>query len=144
MGLASSGDVFCQRTDEALAGITGIHKLVDDILVMGTTKKELLARIEQVLKRCEENQITLSDSKQQLGQEVRLAGHVVSNHGTKPDPVKVQAIQDFPEPSNITDLRSFMGLANQFGDYAPDLAAIQQRQCQRRSRQTKPEPKKLN
>ena len=82
MGLASSGDVFCQRTDEALAGITGIHKLVDDILVMGTTKKELLARIEQVLKRCEENQITLSDSKQQLGQEVRFAGHVVSNHGT--------------------------------------------------------------
>ena len=47
---------------------------------------------EGFLKRCEENQITLSDSKQQLGQEVRFAGHIASNHGTKPDPVKVRAI----------------------------------------------------
>ena len=53
---------------------------------------ELLDRIEQVLKRCEENQITLSDSKQQIGTEVRLAGHIVSDQGTKLDPIKVQAI----------------------------------------------------
>ena len=32
MGLTSSGDIFCARTDEALAGIPGVHKLVDDIL----------------------------------------------------------------------------------------------------------------
>ena len=30
-------------------------------------------------------------------------------------------IRDFPVPRNITDLRSFLGLANQFGDYLPDL-----------------------
>ena len=35
--------------------------------------------------------------------------------------MKVQAIKEFPEPKNVTDLRSFLGLANQFGDYAPDL-----------------------
>ena len=58
MGLASSGDVFCQRTDQALAGIGGMYKLVDDIIVFGKTKKELLDRIEQVFKRCEEHQIT--------------------------------------------------------------------------------------
>ena len=87
-----------------------MHKLVDDIIVFGRTKKELLDRLEQVLVRCKENQITLSDSKQQLGQEVRFAGHIVSNHGYKPDPVKVQAIKDFPTPTNVTDVRSFMGL----------------------------------
>ena len=121
MGLASSGDVFCQRTDQALAGISGMFKLVDDIIVFGETKKELLERIEQVFKRCHENQITLSDSKQQIGNEVRFAGHIVSDLGTRPDPMKVQAIKEFPEPKNVTDLRSFLGLANQFGDYAPDL-----------------------
>ena len=121
MGLTSSGDEFCSRTDHALAGITGMYKLVDDILVFGSTKNELLKRIGEVFQRCKDHRITLSSSKQQLGSEVTFAGHVVSAQGTKPDPAKIAAIKDFPEPKNITDLRSFLGLANQFGDYAPDL-----------------------
>ena len=121
MGLVSSGDVFCQRTDAALAGIPGIQKLVDDILVVGKSKKELLKRIEFVLERCQRNRITLSDSKMQLGTEVHFAGHIVNDQGSRPDPAKIKAIKDFPEPATITDLRSFIGLANQFADYAPDL-----------------------
>jgi len=35
MGLVSSGDEFCARTDRALAGIDGVFKLVDDILIYG-------------------------------------------------------------------------------------------------------------
>ena len=35
MGLMSSGDEFCARTNKALSGIPGVHKLVDDILVYG-------------------------------------------------------------------------------------------------------------
>ena len=52
MGLVSSEDIFCQRTDAALAGVPGMQKLVDDILVTGRIKSELLERIEQILKRC--------------------------------------------------------------------------------------------
>ena len=122
MGLTSSGDEFCSRTDHALAGITGMYKLVDDILIYGNTESQLIERIEEVLKRCEEHRITLSNSKLQLGSEVTFAGHVVSAQGNKPDPSKVAAIKDFPEPKNITDLRSFFGLANQFKSYAPDLS----------------------
>ena len=55
MGLVCSGDIFCQRTDAALA------------VIPGRTKRELLERIELVLERCEKNKITLSDSKMQLG-----------------------------------------------------------------------------
>ena len=117
-----SGDEFCQRTDQALAGIPGMFKLVDDVIVFGSTKAELLKRIAQVFQRCQEHQITLSKSKQQIGTEVQFAGHIVSDKGTRPDPSKVAAIKEFPEPTNITDLRSFLGLANQFGNYAPDYA----------------------
>ena len=38
MGLVSSGDIFCQRTDAALVEILGMQELVDDILVVGRTK----------------------------------------------------------------------------------------------------------
>ena len=35
MGLTSSGDKFCARTDKALAGIPGVFPLVDDVLMFG-------------------------------------------------------------------------------------------------------------
>ena len=121
MGLTSSGDEFCARTDKALSGIPGVHKLVDDILVYGKDQDELMGRIKQVFTRCEEWGITLSKEKHQLGNEVKFAGYVLNAEGTKPDPDKVAAIGKFPEPTNLTDLRSFMGLVNQFADFAPDL-----------------------
>ena len=62
MGLTSSGDEFCSRTDHALVGITGMYKLVDNILIYGNTESQLIERIEEVLKRCEEHKITLSNS----------------------------------------------------------------------------------
>ena len=68
MGLVSSGDLFCQRSDMALAGLPGIEKLVDDILVMAATKEELLERTEKVIKRCQETNITLNNNKIQIGQ----------------------------------------------------------------------------
>ena len=48
MGLTSSGDIFCALTDEILAGIPGLHKLVDDLIVYGETKRELLERVVMV------------------------------------------------------------------------------------------------
>ena len=121
MGLTSSGDEFCARTDKALSGIPGVHKLVDDILVYGKDQDELMGRIKQVFTRCEEWGITLSKEKHQFGNEVKFAGYILNAEGTRPDPDKVAAIGKFPEPTNLTDLRSFMGLVNQFADFAPDL-----------------------
>ena len=103
------------------SGIPGLFKLVDDILVQGRTKKELIERVEAVFHCCLENQITLSNSKHQVGQNIKFAGHVITDQGTKPNPDTVAAIKDYPEPNNLTDLQSFMGLANQFGEYSPNL-----------------------
>ena len=105
----------------ALAGVLGMQKLVNDILMTGKTKDELLEGIEQVLERCKEHNITLSDSKMQMGTELKFAGHIINWQGSRPDPDKVKAIEDFPVPEAITDVRSFIGLANQFTDYTPDL-----------------------
>ena len=78
MGLICSGDEFCERTDQALTGLIGILKLVDDILVFADTVLELEKRIEQLFKRCLEDQITLADDKIQTGSEVQFGGYVVN------------------------------------------------------------------
>ena len=60
MGLVSSGDEFCLRTDKAFANLQGVKKLVDDVLIYASTIEELLGRIQNAFERCEEWGITLS------------------------------------------------------------------------------------
>ena len=125
MGLTSSGDEFCRRTDAALAAIPNVKKLVDDLLIYGRTEQELLGTIRLVFERCRDWNITLSDKKFQYGDEVKFAGFILNESGSSPDPDKLAAIRDFPAPKDRTDLRSWMGLLNQFSAYAPDLKQVQ-------------------
>ena len=121
MGLTSSGDQFCAQTDRALAGIPGVFKLVDVILIVGDNVKQLMGWIKSVFERCQDHGITLSNTKFQVGSKVKFAGYVVSDKGKEPDPDKIAAIAQFPRTDNLTDLRSFMGLANQASDFHQTL-----------------------
>ena len=51
-----------------------------------------------------------------------FAGHIVSQNGIRPDDSKYRAIAEFPTPENVSQLRSFLGLANQLTAFVPDLA----------------------
>jgi len=53
---------------------------------------------------------------------VKFAGHLISSAGIRPDPEKIESISAFPVPKCVSDLRSFLGMANQLGAFLPDLA----------------------
>jgi hypothetical protein len=56
--------------------------------------------------------------------ELNYFGHIVSSEGVKPDPNKVQAINDFPIPRNVTDVKSFLGLAGCYRKFIPQFSKI--------------------
>lgn len=51
-------------------------------------------------------------------------GHIIDAEGLHKSPEKVSAIVNVPTPSNITQLRSFLGLLNYYGRFIPNLASI--------------------
>ena len=122
MGLSSSGDHWCLASDAALEGLENVEKLVDDILCYGETLEELLLTLEAVLKRCDEYGIKCTRKKIQFGTAITFAGFKLSGAGAEPCPEKLKAISGFPLPANLTDLRSFLGLAQQLSVGVPDLA----------------------
>jgi hypothetical protein len=53
---------------------------------------------------------------------LKFLGHIVGADGVKPDPAKVQVIQDWPMPTNVAELRSFLGLAQYFRKFIQGYA----------------------
>ena len=124
MDLSCSSDEFCRRSDEVVRNLPGIRKLVDDILVQAPTPEALKNRISELLQRCRKHHFTLSQKKFEIGRKVNFAGFVVSRDGVFPNPDKLQGIRDFPAPSDISSLRSFLGMINQLNNFYPYLASL--------------------
>ena len=124
MGLNSSSDEFCYRSDKAFAGHKGTMKIVDDGITGGRGLEHLEQRLTKLLDDCREQNITLSKRKFFIGSSVHFAGHIVSADGVKPDPNKLMSLRQFPKPRNVTELRSFLGLVNQLGVFLPDIAHL--------------------
>jgi hypothetical protein len=51
-------------------------------------------------------------------------GHIVDKQGIRPDPKKVEAVQTWPVPKNVHDVRSFLGLVNYFHKFIDHYSEI--------------------
>ena len=126
MGLCNSSDEFVRRSDYALAGLPGVVKLIDDVLISAENYPQLYERIENVLKQCEEHNIILSINKFKIGDPVVFSGFNLGSAGIFPTETRTKSITDFPSPKTMKHLRSFLGLAQQLGHMVPDLAMANQ------------------
>ena len=91
---------------------------INDILVVGTTFEQHLKNLEAVLKHLRTAGLKLNTQKCIIAQKkVIYLGYVVSTEGIQTDPQKVQAVNDFPCPTNITQLHSFIGLTSYYQQF---------------------------
>ena len=63
-----------------------------------------------------------SDKCSFLLQEVEYLGHKILANGLQPTTEKVQAIVQAPQPTNVTQLKSFLGMINYYGKFLPNLS----------------------
>ena len=86
---------------------------LDDILIYSRTWAEHLQHIHQVLSTLRQHKLYANLEKCSFGMErVQYLGYIVDKHGVHVDLAKIQAIRDWLTPTNLTELRSFLGLAN--------------------------------
>lgn len=74
-----------------------------------------LQHLKLVLQRFREANIKLKPSKCPFVHcKVNYLGHVVLRGGVSPDPEKIRAVQEFPIPKPVRDVRSFLGLSGYY------------------------------
>ncbi|KAL0295677.1 UNVERIFIED_CONTAM: Transposon Ty3-I Gag-Pol polyprotein [Sesamum angustifolium] len=57
-------------------------------------------------------------------EEIAFLGHVVSKEGVEPDPAKVKAIMEWELPKNVSEARSFLGLAGYYRRFVKDFSVV--------------------
>ena len=110
-------------------GLDGVECNIDDILVYGNTLKEHDQRLDAVLRRLSNANVTLNAEKCEFNiQSVKFLGQTVGSDGIKPEPDKIEAILSIPHPTNLHEVRSFLGMVNQFSKFTTNLYPSSQSQ----------------
>ena len=105
-----------------LSDLDGVVCLIDDVLVYGKTEQEHDQHLKATLRRISEAGLTLSKEKCIFGAtSISFLGQTVNSEGIQPDQNKIRAICDMKPPSNLTELRRFLGMLNQLSKFSPHL-----------------------
>ena len=119
----SSAPEFFQKMGEILSNCEGIVGLIDDVLVYGRTAEEHDERLMAVLDKLKEKGVTLNKEKCIFYcNSIQFLGQIVNQEGISPDKEKLRAIREVPRPSNVSELRRFLGMINQMSKFSPNLA----------------------
>ena len=122
-GVSSAPGIFQKTMETLLQGIAGVVVYLDDILISSATEAENLKSLEEVLKRLSEAGLRAKRGKCTfMAPSVEFLGHLVDAKGIRPLPEKVRAVQQAPTPTNVTELRSYIGLISYYGKFLPNLA----------------------
>lgn len=103
----------------------GVVVYLDDVLIYAKTLEEHNALLEQVLQRLREQKYYASLDKCYFAQEeVSFLGHRLTAKGIQPLHDRVEAVRDWPTPTTVQDVRSFLGLCSFYRKFIKRFAHI--------------------
>ena len=98
---------------------------LDDIIIFSKTPEEHIARLHKVFQKLDEAGLHLKPNKCEFFKDrLEYLGHVVLSKGIETNPKKIAAIVNWPQPKNITQIRSFPGFCNYYRKFIKGYAQV--------------------
>ena len=111
--------------EQLLKDVPGTFLYLDDILVTGAGEVEHDECLRKVLSTLQSAGLKLSIKKCAIGvPSVTYLGYCIDSKGIHPTQDKVKAIADAPAPTNVTQLKSFLGLLNFYRRFLPKASSM--------------------
>ncbi|GFV36949.1 retrovirus-related Pol polyprotein from transposon opus [Trichonephila clavipes] len=111
--LCNAASTFQRFIDEVTRGLKGVYAFIDDILIASQNVQEHTTNLRTLFERLDYYGLTIKPSKCTFGvSSLKFLGFQVSSEGISPLPDRVDAIQKFPRPNTLTQLRRFLGMSH--------------------------------
>ena len=106
-----------------LRAFVGVY--VDDILIFSASIEEHVQACRKVFLKLRQEHFYAGQDKCTFAQpEVEYCGFIVGKQGVRPQPQKLVAIREWPPPTNVTEVRSFLGLCGVYQRFVADYAHV--------------------
>lgn len=123
-GVACAPSLFQETMDQILVGIKGVLCYLDDILIGGLDLNDCKNKVHEVMDRLSKYNVRVNERKCRFFlDKLKFLGFEISGVGIHPYKEKVVAILGAPCPTDITQLKSFLGLLNYYGRFIPNLSS---------------------
>ena len=126
-GLSGSPMAFMQRLTTLFRDYMNKFMTIylDDILIFSDSMDSHKEHLAKVLSRIEQYNLKLSPSKCTFAtHRAHYLGHIICSSGISPSDDHIRAIKAMPEPENVEELRSRLGLYNFFHSFIPNRAKL--------------------
>lgn len=124
-GLCNAPATFQREMNKIFFDLIGVcvHIFLDDVLIYSKCKEDHVIHINLVLDILEKFDLKINIEKCQfMREEVHVLGHVISKKGLKTDDKKVNVIKNWDVPTNIGELRSFLGAIGYYRKFIDQFA----------------------
>ena len=126
-GLCNAPATFQRMVNDLLQPLGHDYVLVylDDILIYSKTPEQHDRHVRKVLDLLRANQLYAKKTKCSFFKKhTGFLGYIITDQGTQTDPKKIQAVQDWPTPKTVTDVRRFHGFAAWYGKFVKDFSTL--------------------
>ncbi|XP_057251790.1 uncharacterized protein LOC130591863 [Beta vulgaris subsp. vulgaris] len=128
-GLTNAPAVFMDQMNRSFHEFLDscVVVFIDDILVYSKNEEEHERHLRLILGILRQHKWFAKFSKCEFWlKEVSFLGHVISKDGVMVDPSKVRAVVEWESPKNVSEIRSFFGLAGYYRRFVKDFSRIAQ------------------
>ena len=124
-GLSNSPQSMQRLTDWLTSDLDNVQGYVDDFLVFSATPEEHESHLWLLFQKFHDAGLKINPKKSVLAcSEIKFCGNLISEDGIKPPPEKLEAIKNYPEPTTVKGLKSFLSAVNFYRPAIPNFAAI--------------------
>lgn len=126
-GLANAPIVYQRIISKTLKTLIDAGKVltyIDDVLLMSNSVEEGLDTLKEVLQTLKTAGFSINLKKCTfLDSEIEYLGRLIGHGQVRPSPGKVDALIRSPKPTNVKEVRQFLGLAGYFRRYIAGYAS---------------------
>ena len=126
-GLCNAPSTFQRLMEKVLEGLNLVTCTVylDDVVVFASSKEQSFERLKEVLNRVRLANLSLKPKKCKfLQQKIDFLGYTVSKDGIKCNQTHLEAVANWPAPTSVKEVQTFLGFTNFYRRFISGYASI--------------------